>query len=375
MKSSLARFGAAAFLVAMGLAPLAPEVIRADTAGYTVTPTAGSTVVAESGGTDTLTVVLNSLPTGSVVLTLSSSDTGEATVSPSSLTFTTSNWSVPQTVTVTGIADNIVDGNQAATITLIVDPGVSANEYDTLPNQTVSVSILDIDGAGVSAIGTDGSNKVTEAGGTDTFNVVLNKLPTANVVISVVSRDTGEVTVSPASLTFTTGNWNVPQSVTLTGVDDAEDDGDQTTLIDVTVVDAQSAAEYGPVFNQALTVITIDNDGIVDDGTDGGDQDDGDQGDEDAGDKKGGQRPGWGCGDRNHEHTGPAGRGGDKPSPCKEAGDEGDDAGLVGPGASATEEEDRRPGQGKAKGHDKKDDNPGKGNRPDDPGKGKGKGR
>lgn len=27
-------------------------------------------------------------------------------------------------------------------------------------------------------------------------------------------------------------------------------------------------------------------------------------------------RPGWGCGDKNHTHTGPPGKGGEKPSPC-----------------------------------------------------------
>ena len=30
----------------------------------------------------------------------------------------------------------------------------------------------------------------------------------------------------PASLTFTAANWNVAQTVTVTGVDDALDDGD-----------------------------------------------------------------------------------------------------------------------------------------------------
>ena len=32
--------------------------------------------------------------------------------------------------------------------------------------------------------------------------------------------------MSPASLTFTTANWNTAQTVTVTGVDDCLDDGD-----------------------------------------------------------------------------------------------------------------------------------------------------
>ena len=45
-----------------------------DTAGFTVTES-GGTSVAESGTTDTFTVVLNSEPTGNVVLDVTSADT------------------------------------------------------------------------------------------------------------------------------------------------------------------------------------------------------------------------------------------------------------------------------------------------------------
>ena len=65
----------------------------------------------------------------------------------------------------------------------------------------------------------------TEAGGTATFTVVLNTQPTADVTIALSSSDTTEGTVSPASLIFTTANWNVAQTVTVTGVDDALVDG------------------------------------------------------------------------------------------------------------------------------------------------------
>jgi Zn-dependent metalloprotease len=66
----------------------------------------------------------------------------------------------------------------------------------------------------------------TEAGGTTTFNVVLTSQPTDNVTIPLSSNDTTEGTVSVASVTFTTANWNVAQTVTVTGVNDALDDGD-----------------------------------------------------------------------------------------------------------------------------------------------------
>ena len=61
----------------------------------------------------------------------------------------------------------------------------------------------------------------TEAGGTATFSVRLATQPTANVTIALSSGDTTEGSVGPASLTFTPANWNTAQTVTVTGVDDA----------------------------------------------------------------------------------------------------------------------------------------------------------
>lgn len=43
---------------------------------------------------------------------MSSSDETEGTVSPGSFTFTPGNWDTPQTITVTGVNDHEVDGNQ-----------------------------------------------------------------------------------------------------------------------------------------------------------------------------------------------------------------------------------------------------------------------
>ncbi|MGH8584010.1 MAG: FG-GAP repeat domain-containing protein, partial [Gammaproteobacteria bacterium] len=65
-----------------------------------------------------------------------------------------------------------------------------------------------------------GGLTTTEAGGTASFTVVLNTAPVADVTIPIASADASEGTVSPAALAFTPGGWNVPQTVTVTGVDD-----------------------------------------------------------------------------------------------------------------------------------------------------------
>lgn len=61
----------------------------------------------------------------------------------------------------------------------------------------------------------------TEAGGTATFDVVLSTVPTDTVTVTFQSSNPAEGTVPATPLTFTVGNWNVPQTVTITGVDDA----------------------------------------------------------------------------------------------------------------------------------------------------------
>ena len=87
------------------------------------------------------------------------------------------------------------------------------------------MSTTDDDVAAVFTIAeTEGSTGVTEAGGTDTFTVVLNAQPDSDVVLSIISSDTGEATVT-SSLTFTSANWDTAQTVTVTGADDDIIDG------------------------------------------------------------------------------------------------------------------------------------------------------
>ncbi|TWU42565.1 S8 family serine peptidase [Novipirellula artificiosorum] len=66
----------------------------------------------------------------------------------------------------------------------------------------------------------------SESGQTATFDVVLDTMPTADVSFDLSSSDTTEGTVSVSSMTFTPVNWDVPQTVTVTGVDDVGVDGD-----------------------------------------------------------------------------------------------------------------------------------------------------
>lgn len=84
------------------------------TPGVTLTESGGSTNIAEGGANDSYTMVLKSQPTSNVVISINPDV--QSTVSPTMLTFTSVNWAVPQTVVVTAVDDNIVEGNHTSTI-------------------------------------------------------------------------------------------------------------------------------------------------------------------------------------------------------------------------------------------------------------------
>ena len=73
---------------------------------------------------------------------------------------------------------------------------------------------------------------VTE-GEAATYMVVLDSAPSDTVTVTVESADTNAVVVTPAFLTFTVANWNVPQEVTVTGVGDPDVDNEMVDLTHV----------------------------------------------------------------------------------------------------------------------------------------------
>jgi hypothetical protein len=76
---------------------------------------------------------------------------------------------------------------------------------------------------------TAGSNlQTSETGGSTTFSIRLDTVPTADVLIPL-SATPRVGSISPASLTFTPQNWNVTQTVTVTGLDDCLPGGSDTT--------------------------------------------------------------------------------------------------------------------------------------------------
>jgi hypothetical protein len=210
----------------------------------------------EAGQTASFSVALLSQPAAPVTVHISSNDSGEGTIGPGTLSFTASNWNVPQDVTVTGVDDAAIDGDISYTITVAStsdDPN-----YDALVYEDLQAVNLDNDTPGIVVTPTAGL-ETTEAGGTATFTVRLATQPTANVTIGLSSSDTSEGTVSPTSLTFTSADWNTPQVVTVTGVDDELIDGDAAYQVRVAVA-ASDDANYAGLAPVLVSTLNQDDD-------------------------------------------------------------------------------------------------------------------
>jgi hypothetical protein len=110
-----------------------------DAAGVSITPT--TVDVTEGGTTGTYQVRLQSQPTLDVVVTI---DPGaEVTTNKTELTFTPSNWSTNQSVTVTAVDDDVAEGLHTETIAHAVT--TSDATYSAVVPSAVTVNITDND--------------------------------------------------------------------------------------------------------------------------------------------------------------------------------------------------------------------------------------
>ena len=229
-----------------GTVSTAPEVnvtvTDNDTRGVTVSPTS---LTIDEGGSGTYTVVLDTQPTGDVMVDIGSDNT-DVTVSSSSLTFTTLNWSAEQTVTVTAGQDADA-ADDAATLT----HNPSGADYNSVSNADLAVTVTDDETAGVTVTPT--SLTIGE-GGSGTYTVVLDTQPTGDVTVTIVDpTDNTDVKAEPAALTFTTINWNSAQTVTVSAVQDADATDDTATV-------THTVSGYGSVVTAASVTVTVAED-------------------------------------------------------------------------------------------------------------------
>ncbi len=228
-----------------------------DTAGVTLMPAAGL-LTFESGAMTSFGIMLNSPPDSDVTIGLSSSNLAEGTVTPDSVTFTVDNWMAPQAVTVTGVDDDRADGNQPYLI-LTSMPDTEDDGYAALDPPDASVTNIDNDTPGLNVMPRMGLT-TSETGDSATFTVALTSRPRGKVLLDVKSNRETEGVVAPAQLEFTEANWEAPQTVTVTGVDDEVADGLLPYLVTVVPNGATDDAVYDAAYKAVLGVdVSLNN--------------------------------------------------------------------------------------------------------------------
>ena len=188
---------------------------------------------------DTYTVVLDSEPSGGrVTIGVASGGTAVATVAPATLTFTASNWNVPQTVTVTAMPDNIDNPNDRRTVAITHTVTATGTDYDGATASGVTVTVNDDDGAPTLSIN---SPSVTEVNSGETatlsFTVRLTPASGNTVTVAYADAETGTATsggtdyrtLTGGTLTFAPGDRSKSVAVTVNG--DDIDEPDETVVV------------------------------------------------------------------------------------------------------------------------------------------------
>ena len=204
-----------------------------------VTPVA---VTVDEGGTADYSVVLTAAPTtGTVTVTPTSGDEAVATVS-AALAFDSTNWNVPQSVTVTGLDDAVDNPGDSRKVTVTHAVTGTGTGYEGAVAATVSVAVSDDELTKVIYIGDAES---LENAGTLDFTVNLSPAGSSEVTVdwahALRSGDAGQATPGTAeegdydasaasgTLTFAVGETLKTISVPIN--DDDEEEGDERVTV------------------------------------------------------------------------------------------------------------------------------------------------
>ena len=246
------------------------SMIGFDQASYTVGEAAGTLTVKLTGRTspgapqpasNTSTVELTP-----VDQTTSSGDFDASFIAyqftPSHFSLTGGVWKAEESLAITITNDDLDEDDETFDLEIEYQVGtqhsplVDASGNSCGSKCTVTVTITDNDTAGVTV--SKSALTVTEQDTSgDTYTVVLDSQPTADVTISVGGQSGTDVTAAPTPMTFTTLNWNTAQTVTVTGDDDADLTNDMVSL---THNAASSDGDYQGIGIAGVTVTVNDND-------------------------------------------------------------------------------------------------------------------
>ena len=153
-------------------------------------------------------------------VSVTSADTSAVSTAPGKLSFWTRAIILATRRASSAVQDIISRTRRSSTVATVGLAGRDA------ASETTVVTVIDED---EQIIQTSAALVNVDEEGTATFDVWLGYQPAADITVTVVSALTDAATVNPATLTFTPGNYDQHQTVTVSGT--ADDDLDDTSTI------------------------------------------------------------------------------------------------------------------------------------------------
>ena len=181
----------------------------------------------EAGGTATFTVRLETDPalatqaSQAVTVSVTSRDASEGRVSPPSLAFTagaSGTWSTSQTVTVTGVDDDVDDGPVTWDVRLDTS-SAAGSDYHNVPDVDVAVTTSDNDDAPSVTLSVS-PGTIAESGGTATVRAVLSRASGAATTLTVTGVPGLYTPGSDATIVIAAGATTSTDTATVEAVDD-----------------------------------------------------------------------------------------------------------------------------------------------------------
>ncbi len=176
--------------------------------GVAFEPTAISVT---EGSTSTYRLALTSRPSGNVTVTIIDPENTEVTAEPGTVTFTRTNWYVPQTVTVSAADDDDALNETDINIMHIVS-SAHDGDYDGLTADSVTVTVMDNDGGGRGLRSSRDDDTAVVRGANDQDRnprTEVAHVDYALVAPEPVSEDAGTVRIGFVAVTITPGNLEV----------------------------------------------------------------------------------------------------------------------------------------------------------------------
>ena len=124
--------------------------------------------------------------------------------------------------------------------------------------ETATLTIIDNESADIQVAPTN--MNLIEGGPSANYEVVLTTRPIADV--SVVITNDGQLEITPEVLSFTPENWDAPQSVQVSAVDDVVIEGDHVSIIEHSSSSTDSNYDDGNIENVVVSIEDNDSNDI-----------------------------------------------------------------------------------------------------------------